>query len=77
MNLNIFSTVLTWSSVEESSNSGAYSTNTNPIDTPVFLTENESKVIGKDKLFDANDLQAAPKTLPLAIYLQKVLRLRD
>jgi putative cell wall-binding protein len=54
--------------LEESSNSGAYSTNTDPIDTPVFLTENESKVIGKDKLFDANDLQAAPKTLPLAIY---------
>lgn len=39
-----------------------------PIDTPVFLTENESKVIGSDKLFNANGLTVVPVALPESIY---------
>lgn len=39
-----------------------------PVDTPVFLIENESKVIGSDKLFNANEPTAAPIALPAPIY---------
>lgn len=39
-----------------------------PVDTPVFLVENGSKVIGSDKLFNANNLTEAPTALPQPIY---------
>ncbi|MDW8800320.1 cell wall-binding repeat-containing protein [Clostridium sp. A1-XYC3] len=54
--------------LEESSKIEHLASNNYPIDTPVFLTENENKVIGSDKLFNAKDLTKAPVALPEPIY---------
>jgi len=54
--------------LEKSSNIEHLYDNTYPIDTPVFLTESESKVIGSNRIFNANDLTEAPVALPESVY---------